>query len=425
MGSAVNTGNRGVLALGTSLVNLCMQASPESEVFYLLNNRDNQPVSIRFGETIRLIPVVHARLSPRCRPCDHFYWILLFSVLYRLLPFTWIRGAIIRSTPWIKTVHEADLVGDIRGGDGFSDIYGLKGLIRGLLSVWTVILIKGNIAYFPQTYGPFRSPFARWLARYFLNRSSVIFARDRQSLEVAQRMVGPAKNVLLSPDVAFSLQPVQPRSLELETPRSASSIDKVIGLNINGLMYNSGYSRKNMFGLKLDYVSFLSELIRSLLIEHTGTLWLIPHTFEPPGNIESDNDASRKLRDSLPEEFKNRVRMITREYDEQEIKWIIGQCEFFIGSRMHSCIAALSQGIPCVGVAYSKKFAGVFESVGMESWVIDARSTSQDEAVSRTLSLYCQRDDVRGKLLDHSEKAQRQLIGNFKTLINRNIPGVR
>ena len=47
-------------------------------------------------------------------------------------------------------------------------------------------------------------------------------------------------------------------------------------------------------------------------------------------------------------------------------KAVIGQCDFFIGSRMHACIAALSQGVPCVGVAYSMKFAGVFDTVGME-----------------------------------------------------------
>ena len=65
--------------------------------------------------------------------------------------------------------------------------------------------------------------------------------------------------------------------------------------------------------------------------------------------------------------------IVDREYDQHEIKGVIGMCDFFVGSRMHACIGALSQGIPCVGVAYSMKFRGVFESVGVADWVVDSR----------------------------------------------------
>ena len=54
---------------------------------------------------------------------------------------------------------------------------------------------------------PRHSP--RWLARVLLKRSSVIIARDRQSQKVAQELVGTDKDVLLSPDVAFSLEAIR------------------------------------------------------------------------------------------------------------------------------------------------------------------------------------------------------------------------
>ena len=46
--------------------------------------------------------------------------------------------------------------------------------------------------------------------------------------------------------------------------------------------------------------------------------------------------------------------MIAHEYDQHAIKSIIGRCDFFIGSRMHACIAALSQKIPTAAVAIVK-----------------------------------------------------------------------
>jgi colanic acid/amylovoran biosynthesis protein len=417
MGTPVECGNRGVLALGASLVNLCSQASDGGEVVLLLGNRDNRPASFRVGGELRSIPVVNARMSPRSRLRDHLFWILLMSMLYRLLPVAGIRAAIARSTPWIKTAAEADFVGDIRGGDSFSDIYGMRRFLLNFLMVWTVVLVKGTIVQFPQTYGPYMNPLARWLARFLLTRSSVIIARDQQSQKLAQELVGPEKEVLLCPDVAFSLESIRPERLELDPPFAGSVPPGVVGLNVNGLMYNGGYTRKNMFGLKLDYAAFLPQLVVALLREHPGEIWLVPHTFEPPGNVESDPEASRNLRDALPPELRTRIRIVTREYDQHEIKGVIGQCDFFIGSRMHSCIAALSQGVPCVGVAYSMKFAGVFETVGMETWVVDGRETTNEQAVARVLELYRQRDGVRAALLRRAEEARGRLQEVFCTLI--------
>jgi polysaccharide pyruvyl transferase WcaK-like protein len=421
MGTPVRQGNRGVRALGASLIDLCWRASRGGEVALLLGHRDNEPAPFRVNGQVRLIPVVNARLSPRSRLRDHFFWILLMSVLYRLAPLAGARAAIARSTPWIKTVAEADLVGDVRGGDSFSDIYGMKGFLLNFLMVWTVLLVKGTIVQFPQTYGPYRSPLARWLARFLLKRSSVIIARDKPSRQLAQELVGPEREVLLSPDVAFSLEPLRPERIDLDPPLSGPVPPGIIGLNVNGLMFNGGYTRNNMFELKLDYAAFLTQLVSALLAEHPGELWLVPHT-HAAGHVESDTEASEKLRDSLPRELRSRVRLVTAEYDQHELKWIIGQCDFFVGSRMHSCIAALSQGVPCVGVAYSGKFAGVFASVGMEEWVVDARSSEQDGAVSRIVSLYRERDGVRQELLRRADQARQQLVELFQELVNQHDP---
>jgi len=422
MGAPVNCGNRGVLALGSSLINLSSQAARDSAVVLLLGNRDDQPVLFRVGGGRRLVPIVHCRLSPRSRLRDHLFWIVLLSLLYRWVPLAGVRAAIARSTPWIKTVAEADLVGDVRGGDSFSDIYGLKGFLLSFLTVWTVLLVKGTLVQFPQTYGPYKHPGARWLARYLLKRSSVVIARDKQSQQVAQDLVGPQKRVLLSPDVAFSLEAIRPGYVELDPPLNGLVPAGIIGLNVNGLMFNGGYTRNNMFGLKLDYAAFLPELVVALLREHSGELWLIPHTYARRGDVESDNEASEILRDSLPPAWRSRVRLVTAEYDQHELKGIIGQCDFFIGSRMHSCIAALSQGIPCVGVAYSGKFAGVFESVGMAEWVVDARSSTQAEAVGRIVDLFHQRNGVRRELSNRAGQAREQLTAIFGDLVRQHVP---
>jgi polysaccharide pyruvyl transferase WcaK-like protein len=88
---------------------------------------------------------------------------------------------------------------------------------------------------------------------------------------------------------------------------------------------------------------------------------------------------------------------------------------------MHSCIAALSQGVPCVGVAYSMKFAGVFESVGMGDWVVDGRSVGNAAAVERILELYRGREAVRESLKAAGDRARDELREVFRGI--RTLPG--
>lgn len=414
MGTSVTSGNRGVLALGVSLVNLCCESARGAEPVLLLSHSQHRPVSFQVDGKYRDIPIVPCRLSLRSSPQDHLIWIVGMSLLYRLIPIAKVRRMIADSTPWIGAVAGAEVVGDVRGGDSFSDIYGMGRFLLGFLMAWSVLLVRGDMVQFPQTYGPFKSALARWLARFLLIRSSVVIARDERSRRVAQDLLGKEYKVHLSPDVAFSLAVTHPKHVALEPAPDFPVTGGVIGLNVNGLMYHGGYTRDNMFGLKLDYANFLTDLVTSLLAEHEGELWLVPHTFAPTGDVESDQDASRKLRESLPAALQARVRIVAAEYDQHEIKGVIGGCDFFIGSRMHACIAALSQGVPCVGVAYSMKFEGVFESVGMGEWVVDGRAVQNAEGVARIVDLYRMRNEVREELGRRADEARASLRVVFR-----------
>ncbi|RXK52919.1 polysaccharide pyruvyl transferase family protein [Oleiharenicola lentus] len=422
LGIAVSSSNRGVLALGSSLIGLTRQSVPTAEIGLLIGHNRTEVVPFRVGETQLLVPVIPCRLSPRSSPKDHLLWIMLVALAYRLTPSAALRRRLAGLAPWVEAISRADMVGDIRGGDSFSDIYGLSRFLHGFFLQAVVLLVRGDIAQMPQTYGPYKSGLARALARFLLLRSGTIIARDLASRQVAQTLVGTRKKILLSPDVAFSLQPIPPQAIHLDPPQAEGGAGKIIGINVNGLMFNGGYNRKNMFGLKLDYQALLPELIRTLLDRHPGEIWLIPHTFALPGSPESDPEASRLVRESLPPEAQARVRIVTGDYDQHEIKAVIGKCSFLIGSRMHACIAALSQGIPCVGVAYSMKFRGVFESVGMQDWIVDGRDHTHGDAINRILALHQQCDVVREDLNRRANETRIELRRVFDELLKSGNP---
>jgi len=422
MGMAVEAGNRGVKALGSSLVGLCEKDQGGATIRFLSSHRRRETIQLgpRNGGS-KGVEVVNCRLSPKAKPTEHLLWIVLSCMVYRLVPLRGLRSGLSRLIPWIRALEEADIVGDIRGGDSFSDIYGLGRFLVGFFIAWTAVLIKGSIVQFPQTFGPYNRGISRLMAGYLLRHSSLIMARDKESQRLASELAGPKKKVFLCPDVAFCLEPSKPEVILVDPPlEGAQSLPEIlIGLNVNGLMYKGGYTQDNMFGLKMDYATMLPEVLKALLREHEGEIWLVSHTYAPFGNVESDNEACTKVRDSLPQETKARVRVIAGDYDCHELKWLIGQCDFFIGSRMHSCIAALSQGVPCVGIAYSRKFRGVFDTVGMADWVIDGREVNTEEAVKKVVELYRKRDEVRERLKMEAQKARQRVEEVFTELFRR------
>ncbi len=417
MGASLYTGNRGVSALGASLATLIWRSRPDAAISLLIGNQDARSVEVCVDGGFRSVETVNYRLSPRATVRQQLWWIVLMSFLYRLVSSEGARRWIAGTCPWIQSVVGTDFVGDIRGGDSFSDIYGTKGFMLGSLPVLSVIWIRGGIHLLPQTYGPFRSKFAQRLARYILLNAESIWCRDSISLGEISRLTGGQRKGTLCPDVAFALDANRPVAPAIEPPLPAQGCTRLIGLNVSGLMYHQGQRSANPFGLTLDYSVFLRRLVEQVLADESNRVLLVPHTIslgEPP---DADPPACRDLIQAVTPSVRDRVHLVVKDYDQHQIKGIIGMCDFFIGSRMHACIAALSQGIPTVGVAYSRKFSGVFETVGAADWVIDGRTDPVEVALGRVKDLFSERHLIRAILRERAAGAQNQLSRIFEGLV--------
>jgi polysaccharide pyruvyl transferase WcaK-like protein len=315
-------------------------------------------------------------------------------------------------------LNEFEIFGDIRGGDSFSDIYGLRNFITGSLPCIICFLLGKRVILFPQTYGPYKFYLSRIMARLILKKASVILSRDNSSISLVKELLGTKaqeKVIRFCPDVAFCLEPNKSSSHPI-VPKLYSGSNTVIGYNISGLLYNGGFNKGNMFGLKFDYKIFAQNLAERILRETNAKLLLVPHTFAKRGNVENDLEACEMIFSIMDKRFPGRVYRITQQCDQSELKKIIGLCGFFIGSRMHACIAAISQSIPTIGMAYSKKFSGVFESIGIADMVIDARFIDERSAIDQILEAFHKRSWETELVQKRVRVAQTILIETFEHL---------
>jgi polysaccharide pyruvyl transferase WcaK-like protein len=267
----------------------------------------------------------------------------------------------------------------------------------------------------PQTIGPFKGAFARKIARYILRGAERIYGRDRGSVSLALALRGEpqdTKHVALCYDVGFILDAITPKNLDTGGFPLVAQDRRVpiVGLNVSGLLWSGGYTRNNMFGLRVDYKKLILEVLNFFILEKGAAVLLIPHVFGTGANSESDELVCHQIWETLSGKYGARLGLLSGTYDQSELKYVIGLCDFFVGSRMHACIAAVSQGVPAVSVAYSDKFVGVMETIGMGSNVADARYLSEQEMLPVIERAFDRRFEIRRELLQSMPKVRASIL---------------
>ncbi len=402
LGASFDTGNAGVSSLAESSIKCILNRWDDARIT-LLGGEDRKQRQINVGVRWVAIDQIPIRFSKNIFLANHFVRIIGFGLGARMLPFERVKIFLTQRSEYYHVIAGADMAVDITGGDSFSDIYGLRRFILGFLYKLLVLVYGRELVMLPQTYGPFERAITRSAARYILKNASVVYSRDRAGVEYLR---GLMKNyncdgkLRFMPDVGFVTDSVAPEHIDEPLRRLIERKDNIIvGFNISGLLFNGGYTRDNMFDLKIDYRSLVYEIIELLKSYEKTSVLLVPHVIPPAGyEVENDQAVCSRIFDELSSGGDGRILTANGGYNYKEIKYVIGLCDFFIGSRMHACIAAMSQCVPTVGVAYSRKFEGVFESVGMADCVADARRCDQKEIIEIIESVFCRREQIRKSL---------------------------
>ena len=115
-------------------------------------------------------------------------------------------------------------------------------------------------------------------------------------------------------------------------------------------------------------------------------------------------------------ESQARVVPITREYDATEIKGIISQCDLFVGARMHSCIAAISMGVPTVAIASSYKTFGLMRSVDLEKYVCNFSTMTLEELTQKVNDIWQGREKIKSELKPRAESLKEAVWFNGKVV---------
>lgn len=382
-GAPLDTGNRGVEALGRSVLDAIdgcegTRRRSGSYVALLDNGWGIRPLGSERYSEVR-VERVGVRLSRRWHRPESWAQVHVAQLL----------GA--RLNPVARRIASADAVLDISGGDSFTDLYGPARLAAVSAPKRAAERAGTPLVLLPQTYGPFDTKQGRQRAGELIRGAALAYARDPLShlrlLELAGRDADVSR-CRQGVDVAFALRP-RPAPM---APDVAEMLNRggatVVGVNVSGLLVRDDAGER--FGLIGDYLATMTTLAQQLIAAGAFVVF-VPHVHHANGQGESDVIAITAVRDRLTPGQRERTVVLPPELDAAELKWCMSHLEWMVGSRMHSTIGALSQLVPTFGYAYSDKTAGVFETCEVGDEVVDARQVGGDEAVESMIAAFARR----------------------------------
>jgi len=401
LGATFTTNNMGVNALTVGTIKSIHHKYPDAEILLLDYGTEELSYNIDIeGEDIP-VRLVNMRFSKKIFQSNHILFLLFLAMVIKIVPLKWLKNKIIKGNKVLNIIDQIDFANSIAGGDSFSDIYGIRRFYYVSLPQILIIMMGKKLILLPQTLGPFTRKSVRFWASYILRKAYLVFSRDNRGIPEMKKMLKSKfdeNKFKFCYDVGFVLDPIASKKTNADSHLGKEKTsDFLVGLNVSGLLYMGGYTRNNMFGLKIDYHELIANILDLLINQYRASVILIPHVFGIE-NQESDAKACLKVFEQYKDQYDGKIDVVRESYNQNEIKYIIGLCDFFIGSRMHACIAAISQCIPAVSIAYSKKFFGVMETIGVEDLVADPRKFEMNEIMTIIKDSISNQDILRQKL---------------------------
>ena len=258
------------------------------------------------------------------------------------------------NTLYGRTIRNVRIVAAINGGDGLTDLYGNKLLDSRLPEMKLAIESRIPFIVMPQTIGPFLDSGNKERILSILGKAQKIYVRDTNFVKELEEK---GLQYEVDNDLSYYMQP-EPVDVEIKHP--------CVGVNVSGLAYSNRFG--NLAG-EFDCYPKLMEEIVGMFKAKGCNIYIIPHSYntERPEENNDDMEASKLFYDRLAD--KDRVFFVDKNLISPQIKYLISQMDFFVGTRMHANFAAIFTGTPVFGLAYSYKFKGAFERNGIHNRV--------------------------------------------------------
>jgi colanic acid/amylovoran biosynthesis protein len=179
-------------------------------------------------------------------------------------------------------------------------------------------------------------------------------------------------------------------------------------------------AQNRLFDRQDVYETAIVETIRAFNFHYDGHAILFSQV-RGPTLAEDDRVPARRVKERLAD-LGNQVTIIEREVTPEVLKAAYGLMRIFIGTRLHSNIFALTEGVPTIMIQYQYKTRGVGRMLGLERWVLDVGEVEASVLGNLVHKLWREQVAVRAHLatvlpavIQRSSQPVKEIAADMKT----------
>jgi len=247
----------------------------------------------------------------------------------------------------------------------------------------------------PQSVGPLKRNWERWLVRWIFNRARLVLVREEVSLQQIKQAGVTNPRVYVQPDMAFSFAaaPLEEAAGWLQSHGiETGSSTPLLGVTAINWGVQTGQHT-----LQTQYESAMTDAVRYFVERIHGKAIFFPQVAEAAPSAD-DRIPARRVIESL-RDLGEWVTLIDQPPAPAVLNAAYGLMDVFIGTRMHSNIFALNGGVPVLAIAYRHKTQGIMHMLGLDEWAVDIQAVNGSVLTEQLAALWEHRETVREHIL--------------------------
>lgn len=277
----------------------------------------------------------------------------------------------------------------VKGGGFIHSTGSLADPYRAFYSLFYVFLARSlgrKVIVMPNSFGPIDGRLYRWLVTRALSSCELVTARESRS-QAALSDIGVSSEVF--PDLGFSLERAEIPGDKVECIRSGHQFKPLVGITARPYRFPRNSSPILAYEHYLDEVA---EFARQISVEGYVPVF-VEHVISA-GSHESDAAAIAAIVSRLAPGSFEVIRV--PDFNCRQIKALYGMLDFVVGTRFHSVIFALSEGVPAMAIAYGgNKGRGIMEDCNMSDYVMSIEQFAAEDALIKFRKLVNDADNAR------------------------------
>lgn len=347
---------------------------------------------------------------------------IIFIILYKILG---VRITKIMTSELWKSYIDADFI--------FIGHNGIFGIGSGLLGNYFNLLSLSSYIYLPFFGKTLKKPLViyggsiphyknslirKWMC-FLLNRIELITLREKKSLENLLSIGYNGDRAVITADLAFLVKPaVEIEAIMKSENISANSV--LIGITVTRYKAITAYKHLNINESYNKHSEVIANVLDSLVEHKNAQILFIPHSI----GLEKHLD-DRILSEYIFNKCKNKeeIKVIKNEYSPEELKALMGKCDFFIGERLHSVIGAMSMNVPSIVLSnISDQRLDIIREIGQENAICFVEELEEKHLLDKIEEIWSIKEEIKKDLKREIKVTQERSMQNgflLKKLISQ------